>query len=85
MRYVTISLRRDLIDRVRKIVEAGIGYRSIADFVSEATRRRLEEIEPLLEKIPKAPSTPPAGGGCGAEGAEGGGMSPGARGGKEGG
>ena len=86
-KYTTVRLRSELTERVRKVVDAGIGYRSIADFVAEATRRYLAEIEPLLEKLAgsKAPSRPPAGGGCGAEGADSGGMSPGARGGKEGG
>jgi Arc/MetJ-type ribon-helix-helix transcriptional regulator len=61
MQYATVSLRKDLVERVRKVVNSGIGYRSIADFVAEATRCRLEEVEPLLEKLPKAPAKLPAG------------------------
>jgi len=56
--WTTITLRKDLVERVRKVVNSGMGYRSIADFVAEATRRRLEEVEPLLEKLPKASARP---------------------------
>jgi len=58
--WTTITLRKDLVERVRKVVNSGMGYRSIADFVAEATRRRLEEVEPLLEKLPKASARLPA-------------------------
>ena len=43
--YKTIMLKEDLLRRVDRIVNASIGYRSRADFVSEAVRLRLEEIE----------------------------------------
>jgi len=48
--YKYIALKEDLVKRIKHIVDASIGYRSIADFVREAVRLRLDQIEPLLEK-----------------------------------
>ncbi len=44
-KWVTVSIRSDLANRVKRVVNSGIGYRSLSDFVSEAVRLRLEEIE----------------------------------------
>ncbi len=50
--YKYIALKEDLIQRVVRVVKANIGYRSIADFIREAIRLRLEQLEPLIkEKI----------------------------------
>ena len=49
--FVAIGLRKELVERVRIIVKKGIGYRSIADFVSEAVRIRLEQLEPFLNNM----------------------------------
>ena len=38
-----ISIRRELIDEIEKLVRLG-RYRSIAEFVSEAIRLRLEQV-----------------------------------------
>ena len=46
--WTTIALKKDLANRVKRVVNSGIGYRSLSDFVSEAVRLRLEEIERYL-------------------------------------
>ena len=53
-------VRAELAERVRRIVQADIGYRSLAEFVNDAVRRRLEELEALYG-LAKAPARPPAG------------------------
>lgn len=59
--WVATVLKRELAVRVRRVVEANLGYRSVAEFVNDAVRRRLEEMEPFLEKLSKAPARLPAG------------------------
>jgi len=68
-KWVTISIRKELAERARPAIER-LGYRSLAEFVSEAIRLRLEQLEPFL--TPKAPALGPGGGGCGAVGPDGG-------------
>ena len=55
-----MPLQRGLLERARRVVEAGIGYRNVTEFVNDAVRRRLEEVEALYN-LPKAPARPPAG------------------------
>jgi len=43
--YKTVLVREELLKRVKKIVEARIGYRSMSEFINEAIRIRLEQIE----------------------------------------
>lgn len=44
-KYRYVSIPTELIEQVEKIVEfKKFGYRSIAEFVVDATRRRLENI-----------------------------------------
>ena len=43
--WQTVAIRRELIYRIRKILDMKIGYRSINEFVNEAVRLRLEELE----------------------------------------
>ena len=44
-RYRYVSIPTELIEQVEKIVDfKKFGYRSIAEFVVDATRRRLEDI-----------------------------------------
>jgi len=44
---LAIGIRKDLIERVRIIVQhSGLGYRSITEFVNDAVRRRIEELSP---------------------------------------
>lgn len=40
-----ISLRKDLVDEVEKFIESFGRYKSVTDFVTEATRLRLEELQ----------------------------------------
>lgn len=42
-RWTTISLRKDLVEEIKKVLRTG-RYTSIAEFVSEAVRLRIEEI-----------------------------------------
>ena len=46
MSYRHISLPRELVDRIEKLVKEGrYGYRTVTEFVKDAVRRRLEELE----------------------------------------
>ena len=40
-----ISLRKDLVDEIEKFIESFGRYKSVTDFVTEATRLRLEELQ----------------------------------------
>ena len=40
-----ISLRKDLIEEVEKFIESFGRYKSVTDFVTEAVRLRLEELQ----------------------------------------
>jgi Arc/MetJ-type ribon-helix-helix transcriptional regulator len=40
-----ISLRKDLIEEIEKFIEIFGRYKSVTDFVTEATRLRLEELQ----------------------------------------
>ena len=62
-------LKEELHERARRLVEAGLGYRSLAELVEDAVRRRVEELERLyaaLTPAPKLGASPP---GTGHEGA----------------
>ncbi len=49
--YATIRLPRSLIDPVDDLVRKRLlGFRSRAEFVADAIRRRLETLWPLLEQ-----------------------------------
>ena len=44
--YRKVSISEDLVIRIESIVENGqLGYRSISDFVHEAVRMRLQELQ----------------------------------------
>lgn len=46
--YRSVSIPEDLLERVQKIVmDKKYGYRSMAEFVVEAIRKRIEEIEKM--------------------------------------
>jgi hypothetical protein len=49
-----VSLKRELVEQVEKFVKENPQYKSIADFVHEAVRVRMEE----LRKIPQLPPLP---------------------------
>ena len=43
--YVTIKIPKELADQIDQIIQAGkLGYRSRAELVTEATRRRIEQL-----------------------------------------
>jgi Arc/MetJ-type ribon-helix-helix transcriptional regulator len=45
-KWRTISLRVELVEKIEKLIESrpDLGYSSVADFVADAVRRRLEEL-----------------------------------------
>lgn len=45
-----ISLRKDLIDEVEKFLESFGRYKSVTDFITEATRLRLESLQKQYEQ-----------------------------------
>ena len=45
--YRGVSLKQELVERVEQLIKRLGTYRSIADFVSEAVRLRLEAVEKL--------------------------------------
>jgi len=47
--YRGISLKEELFERVEKLIRKLGTYRSITEFISEATRLRLEALEKHLE------------------------------------
>ncbi len=55
--YKSTALPEDLIERIETVVKANVGYISVIDFIKEAVRMRLDEIEEKvvqLERIKKA-------------------------------
>ena len=45
--YSNIKIRKEFQDEIKKVIENNphLNYRSITDFVIDATRRRIEEIK----------------------------------------
>ena len=43
--YRSVSVREELVDRVEKLIRRVKTYHSVAEFVSEAVRLRVEAIE----------------------------------------
>jgi hypothetical protein len=61
--YVIIGLRKELAERIRWLIEQRlIPYRSVSEFVTDATRRRLEELEEHYGLPPKLAARPPVAG-----------------------
>ena len=50
-RWRRISIREELVDEIERLVKLG-RYRSIAEFVSEAIRLRLEQVSRSTVLIP---------------------------------
>ena len=46
-----ISLRKDLIDEVEHFIKSFGRYKSVTDFITEATRLRLEELQKQYAQI----------------------------------
>ena len=55
--YKSVTLKEELVDRVAKAIRRAGTYHSIAEFVSEAVRLRLETIEKQI-KARKAEDEP---------------------------
>ena len=45
LEFISLSLPKPLVERVRRRIQEDGTYPSIASFVAEAVRRRLEELE----------------------------------------
>ena len=43
--YKSTALPEDLIERIETVVKANVGYISVIDFIKEAVRMRLDELE----------------------------------------
>ena len=56
-RYRGISLQRELVDRIEEFIKnhPERGYKSLADFVTEAVRKRCEELKILVPTPPEPP------------------------------
>ena len=52
--YKSVTLKEELVNRVAKAIRRAGTYHSIAEFISEAVRLRLENIEETIEKQMKA-------------------------------
>ena len=53
-RYQNVAIRKDLLEKVKIIVEkSSLGYRSVTEFVNDTVRRRVEEFKPLFDEIEK--------------------------------
>ncbi len=52
MEYTSIKIRKEFADELAKLINENpeLGYRSISDFMLDATRRRIEEIKREKEK-----------------------------------
>lgn len=47
--HTSISVPKDLVERIERIIEGGKhGYRSKSEFVTDAVRRRIEELIAVL-------------------------------------
>ena len=56
-RYRGISLQRELVDKIEEFIKdhPERGYKSLADFVTEAVRKRCEELKILVPTPPELP------------------------------
>ena len=49
--YTTVRLPKELMEEIDQIIEHGVrGYKSRAEFIKEAIRKRFEELEALMPK-----------------------------------
>jgi hypothetical protein len=57
-RYRGVSLQRELVDKIEEYVKnhPETGYNSLADFVTDAVRKRCEELKILVPTPPKLPT-----------------------------
>ncbi len=49
--YRTVKVPEDLINNIRDFIEENkkLGYRSVSEFVIDAIRRRLEDVQKMIE------------------------------------
>lgn len=49
-----VSLKKELIDAIEKFLNESpdAGYKNVAEFVSDATRRRIEEVKKIYVSSP---------------------------------
>ena len=48
MAYTKVAIPKDLAVKIRSLIEnSNLGYRSVQEFVIDATRRRLEELDKI--------------------------------------
>jgi hypothetical protein len=53
--YTTVRLPREIMDEIDQIIKRGVrGYKSRAEFIKEAIRKRFEELQPIqpISKLP---------------------------------
>ncbi len=51
MRYAKVALPKELFKKIEELIEeTDLGYRSVNEFVVDAVRRRVEELEKMLER-----------------------------------
>ena len=57
-KYRGISLQRELVDKIEEFIKdhPERGYKSLADFVTEAVRKRCEELKILVPTPPELPA-----------------------------
>jgi len=55
--YRSVTLREELVERVKKLIDRVKTYHSVSEFVSEAVRLRVEAIE-RQEKLREAEDEP---------------------------
>ena len=54
--YTTVRLPKEIMDEIDQIIKRGIrGYKSRAEFIKEAIRKRFEELQTQLP-MPKLPA-----------------------------
>jgi len=51
-KWTTVSIYTSLAERIRRVLPL-LGYKSLSDFICEAARRRLEELEPIIRTLEK--------------------------------
>lgn len=48
--FESVSIRKELVNKIKETIQKSGNYRSVAEFVSEAVRLRLEQLGALQEQ-----------------------------------